>query len=281
MTTAAHTFNISGTNTATLDSVSTISGPGFGITKAGTGTLASQRRQYLYRHDERLTAGTLKAGNANAATGGQHADDVTGSGLLDLNGNNATVVNTIASAATNTITDNSSGTGTSTFSETLQANTLSGFGNRWRHTQEEWPSIFPTITAESSILPATCGEHVFGSGLTLTYSNTNGTRLQINAPVTTAGSAGAITSGPFGTGPITLGQAATRIKAGIYFNTGANNNTLVNDIIFNISALGNRSAPAFAPDSSGHCPPRDDHRQPGSGHLQHQRHGVVLAYRAE
>jgi autotransporter-associated beta strand protein len=69
LTTASHTFNISGANVATLDATSPISGATFGITKAGTGTLKLCGAN-TYSGGTTISNGTLTAGCNNALASG-------------------------------------------------------------------------------------------------------------------------------------------------------------------------------------------------------------------
>ncbi len=65
LTTATHTFNISGANTATMDAASPISGATFGITKSGSGTLKLCAAN-TYSGGTTISNGTLAVGRDNA-----------------------------------------------------------------------------------------------------------------------------------------------------------------------------------------------------------------------
>ena len=67
LTTASHTFDISGSNTATLDANSPISGLTFGITKQGTGSLVLQASN-TYTGATVINAGTLSLGTTSSIT---------------------------------------------------------------------------------------------------------------------------------------------------------------------------------------------------------------------
>jgi fibronectin-binding autotransporter adhesin len=73
--------------------------------------------------------------------------------------------------------------------------------------------------------------NTFSGNLILADGIGDGTRLRIESEVVTVGTAGAITSSPFGTGSIIIGESPTD-NAGILFDVYANN-TLVNDVVFN------------------------------------------------
>lgn len=69
LTTASHTFNISGANTATMDANSPISGATFGITKSGAGTLKLLAAN-TYSGGTTVSNGTLVVGRDNALASG-------------------------------------------------------------------------------------------------------------------------------------------------------------------------------------------------------------------
>ena len=83
----SHTFNISGSNTGTLDATSVISGPGAGITKAGTGTLALSGTN-TYTGDTTVTAGTLalSSSTSNNNIGSSETILVGPAATLDVTG---------------------------------------------------------------------------------------------------------------------------------------------------------------------------------------------------
>ena len=88
----------------------------------------------------------------------------------------------------------------------------------------------------------------YSGGLTLKNSAGGGTRLTINAAVSTVGTPGNITSSPFGRGPIIIGEAVTD-KAGLYILTSANN-TIANEFIVN-TPLGTDQPYALRVDTTG------------------------------
>jgi fibronectin-binding autotransporter adhesin len=159
-----------------------------------------------------IAGGTIQQGAANVLPVGR-ALTVNGTGVFDLNGFNASV-STVGGAATATVTDNAAGAGTSTLS----------------------------ITAAGTV-PVALKDGATRT-VALRVSNVNGNFLLNNAGNTFSGglvltantrmSPGAITAGAYGTGTITVGEAATD-SAGIYFGTATQ--TLANPIIAN-TALG-------------------------------------------
>lgn len=84
-TSGAHTFAISGSNTATLDSTSIISGVGFGITKAGSGTLTLTSAS-TYTGATNVDAGKLVVGVNGVGSLGSTSVLVNNTGTLGGSG---------------------------------------------------------------------------------------------------------------------------------------------------------------------------------------------------
>ena len=141
LTTASHTFNISGSNTATLDATSIISGLTFGITKSGSGSLVLQAAN-TYSGATTVQAGRLVAGaNAAASTNGPFGNAssaiVLGNGSTLAADEPAILINgafsvgraiTVGSVADNGVAYNatiggSNSTGTSTYTSNITLNT--------------------------------------------------------------------------------------------------------------------------------------------------------------
>ena len=87
----------------------------------------------------------------------------------------------------------------------------------------------------------------YSGGFTLRHNAASGTRVQIGSQIATIGPPGAIVSSPFGTGAITIGEAATDRAA---FYVTAANTRIFNNIVFN-TALGNDRPSAFRVDAGG------------------------------
>ncbi|WP_425616402.1 beta strand repeat-containing protein [Anatilimnocola sp. NA78] len=205
-----------------------VTGGAFGIIKTGGGALTLSGTN-TYTGTTAINGGTLKLGSSTALPNAPLT--MAGTGILDLNGFNATVSNVASSLTTNTIIDNSAGAGTSTFTVTAQANTINSIirDGATRTVAFAYANNLPSTL----LFPLTAG-NTFSGGLTLLHNAVGGTRLWVNGLVSTIGTAGAIVSSPFGRGPIIIGQAATD-RAGIYIG-GVPNLTIHNEIIFNTAA---------------------------------------------
>ena len=204
------------------------------LTKAGTGTWTLSGAN-SYTGTTTISGGTLLLNHASALPVGGLLS-MSGTGILDLNGNNVSIANVSASATTNRITDNSVVVGTTLFNVSAATTTISSL-----ITNGATRAIAVRIAnslSNASLFPEN-NANTFSGGLTLAHNAVGGTRFSIDSPIVTVGSAGAIVSGPFGTGPIYIGEAASD-KAGIMFVTQTNN-TLVNALVFN-TALGNDRA---------------------------------------
>lgn len=176
-----------------------------------------------------VSGGSIRLGNA-AGIGTGRAVTMGASTLLDLNGFNATV-STVAAQASSVITDNSTGTGTTTLAMNnatgaVAANILDGAEK----------DVALRITNNNNNFSLSNPANTFSGGIVLTHTAT-GTRL----------SAGGITAGAYGTGPITVGESATD-KAGIYFANG--NQTVTNAIVAN-TGLGTDRNGTFRIDGTG------------------------------
>ncbi len=202
-----------------------------GFSMAGSGILTISG-QNTHKGTTFISAGTVKVGNSLAFTS-TNPLNLSGSGIFDLNGFDAGITNVSASAATNLITDNGTTPGTSTL-------TVSNFSNTIVSLVKDGAARALALSISNVATPntlfTTANQNTFSGGLTLLHGTGSGTRLRISSLLTTTGSPGAIVSGPYGTGPIRIGESAVD-RAGILIDTVANN-SLKNAIVFN-TALGN------------------------------------------
>ena len=166
---------------------------------------------------------------------------------MDLNGFNTTLTNPGAGGSSGAITDNSTGNGTTTL--TISVPQVAGLSlNTAIKDGVNGQKVGVALTDLDYDTYFNNGGNTFSGGLTLLNGTRYGTRLDIGT-ITSTGSAGAIISSNFGTGPITVGQAATD-HAGIYMVQGHNNQTLLNNIIFN-TTLGNDIPGGLRVESTG------------------------------
>lgn len=186
-----------------------------------------------------VSGGTLKY---VPGTIGNAVPNLSGAGTLDLNGSSASFNDAVTAAITTTITDSGASAGVSTLSMLQTTNTNRTTGAAILDGPARSIAVEFTNANGGQVFNNTASN--FSGGLTL-LNNASGTRLRINSIVATTGAPGAIVSGPFGTGPITVGLAPTD-KAGIYFTAAA---TVVNDIVINTS-LGT-DTPGLRGDAAG------------------------------
>jgi autotransporter-associated beta strand protein len=196
-----------------------------GFTKSGAGTTTLSGVN-TYTGATAVSAGTLKAGSASTFSN-LGVLSMSGTGTFDLAGNNASFTN-LTSVAGNTITTTGAGAGTDVVS-------ISALG-----TDAGASALFTDNGTRKLQINLTAG----GSGSWQATSNLNNTfsgGLVLNGSMRAAvlggtlGTRGAITSGQFGTGAITVnGNSQIQIAS--------SNRTLVNDVIVNGNAgNGNRS----------------------------------------
>lgn len=196
------------------------------VTGGGTVTLNGQ---HSYTGETVVANGTLKAGAATTFnnTGALNLSGATG--VFDLNGNNAAFTS-LAGVAGSTVTDSGGSAGTSTLT----------FGNAGaasgvKFTNGGTRAVGLRVTNNNGNFALTNGANTFSGGLVLGHT-ANGTRL----------SPGTITAGAYGTGAITVGEAATD-RAGIYISTA--NQTLSNPITAN-TGLGTDRVGTFRVDAA-------------------------------
>jgi len=214
-----------------------------GFTKTGNGRVTLGGAN-TYTGATTVSAGTLAAGSSSAFTG-LNSLAISGRATLDLNGVNATFSGDVTTApATVTITDTAAGTGTST----ITFRQTSGVALTTPTLIVDGPSrkvafAFANGNGDQRFSNA---NNTFSGGLTILGSTTGGRMTIGTAPANTFVS-GVLTASPYGTGPITIGQAATDL-AGIY--VVAANATLANPIVAN-TTRGTDRAGTFRIDATG------------------------------
>ncbi|MCW1922005.1 autotransporter-associated beta strand repeat-containing protein [Luteolibacter arcticus] len=198
-----------------------------------------------YTGNTTISDGTLKAGSTGAFLFSA-ALNMSGTGTLDLNGFDASFTNAGGGATTATITDSSAVAGVSTLSIPALGNTT--IATRILNGPTRAVRVIVRNNNSTANLFPIDSPNTFSGGLVLGHNAVGGTRLRISAPPVTVGSAGAIVSSPFGTGPITIGETAAD-RAGILLDS-LSGFTIANAIVFN-TALGN-DQPGFRLDTTGH-----------------------------
>ncbi len=186
------------------------------LTKVGLGTVVLAGTN-TYTGTTSVAEGTLKAGSA-AAFPGTSALVMSGSSTLDLGGFNGAFTNLTATAA-NTITTTGAGSGVDTL--TISALTATS------------PALFTDNGVRQLALsfsgagnPLSNVANTFSGGLGI------GSTVRISVLNGTVGAPGAIASGPFGRGTITVNGGNT-FDAGAQIWFAASNRILVNDVIVN------------------------------------------------
>ena len=217
-----------------------ISGAG-GLSKSGSNTLTLAAAN-SYAGTTTISAGTLRIG----ASGGLPSSNpiaLAGTAVLDLNGFDTTVTNVSSSVVGATIIDNSAVAGTTTFTVSAQVNVIACLVKDGA-TRQLAVAVANSFS-NNSIFTVT-NQNTFSGGLTLLHNAAAGTFLTLTSALSTTGTAGNITSGPYGRGAITVGQNAAS-RAQPYLFSGAL--TIVNDIIWNTS-LGT-NVPGLRCDTTG------------------------------
>lgn len=204
------------------------------LNKSGSGTFTLGTAN-TYSGGTYISAGALAIGNASAIPVGGRLI-LLGTGTLDLNGSSVTVGTIDASGSGNTITDNSAGSGTNTFIINNQLFTSASIAALIKDGPSKVVAVGLINDNVGQNIPfALNAANTYSGGLTLKNGSHlptgNGTRLYVNSGVTTVGTAGNITSSPFGRGPISIGEAPTD-KAQLWIS---NVGTIHNDLIVNTS----------------------------------------------
>jgi fibronectin-binding autotransporter adhesin len=169
---------------------------------------------------------------------------MSGTGVFDLNGYDVAFAGTTpGGVATNLITDNAAGTGTSVL--TFRQPTNAGVTTAAQITDGPSRKLGIVLVNANGSQQFTNAANTFSGGITLLHSN-DGTRIQVGSAPTNTFVEGVLTASPYGTGPITIGQIATD-KAGIFVSVA--NTTIANAIVFNTGLGTDRAGMRY--DSTG------------------------------
>ncbi len=226
------TLQLDGTSTDNLISGNISDGTAtpLSLTKANTGTWTLSGNNG-YTGATTINAGTLAAGSSTAFNN-TSALSMAGSGTLNLGGFDASFTSINAGVSTNTITTSGLGTATDTLTISNMTPTNTNFAGLISDGATRKVAV--AISSNGLNTGLSNVNNTFSGGFTLlgqTGANTYGVKL---VPVTGATvSGGVVTKGPYGTGSIYIGQAATD-KAQFYFT--ADSVTLANNIVVNTSA---------------------------------------------
>jgi autotransporter-associated beta strand protein len=192
-----------------------------------------------------VAAGTLKAGSSTAFTGTSPLV-MSASTTFDLGASDASFTTINAGALSNTITASSAGTGTSTLSLVNGGSSFLG-----AITDGDTRKVAVRCRATNASNVPNNSDNTYSGGLTLLGgidALTSGTRLIPFSTFTTVDpETGLVTSGPYGTGPIRIGEVSTD-KVQVYFQAAGR--TIANDIIVN-TAAGTDTAGTFRVESGG------------------------------
>jgi autotransporter-associated beta strand protein len=218
-------YAASNTSGNTIISANLLVNGAAGFTMSGVGGTTTLSGANTYTGATSVSGGTLKAGSANAFND-LGALSLSSTGAFNLAGFNAAFTN-LTSASTNTITTTGTGSGT----DVLTISALgSDAGASAVFTDNGTRKLQVVLNTSAGSVQATSNtNNTFSGGLIL-----NGT-MRAAVLGGTVGTPGAITSGQFGTGAITV-NGSSQIQI------AASNRTLVNDVIVNGNA-GNGSRP--------------------------------------
>jgi len=242
--TAPTTAGLSGSGIVSAAGVTTLTlNPAAGVTANFTGAITGGTNLTVSGSGTQVLAGTntwagtttLSSGSLKLGSSGAIPSTTTltlNGGVLDLSANNLTVNTLTAGTSSALVTDNAAASGTSTFAVKTSGTSVvfapqiaDGLNGR---------KLAVQLSSSTTQLFASAfgnGGSTFSGGYIL--SGTNQLRIQVGS-VTSTGSAGAVTSSNFGTGPIVFGTgAADRVQLML----GATNTTILNDMAVN-SALG-------------------------------------------
>ncbi|MCX7414566.1 MAG: autotransporter-associated beta strand repeat-containing protein, partial [Planctomycetia bacterium] len=208
-----------------------------GLTKTGSGMLTLSGAN-SYSGATTISQGTLKAGSA-AALPAATALTVNSTGVLDLNGFNATVASLAAGASTAKITNSVVGTGTLSISNFNAAVTTliedGGAGQK----------VALVVAGGQSIPNFANTNNTFSGGLTI--SSAASTRLWNGTITTTLNGDGSIQSSNLGTGTVTIGTTTGNAQ----FALTSPNTNVYNPLVFNAAGYIDGGSAAFRADSTG------------------------------
>jgi autotransporter-associated beta strand protein len=209
-----------------------------GLTKTGSGMLTLSGAN-SYSGATTISQGTLKAGSA-AALPAATALTVNSTGVLDLNGFNATVASLAAGAATAKITNSVVGTGTLS---------ISGFNTSLSTLIEDGglgQKVAVVMGGGQSTPNFANANNTFSGGLTISSASVT-TRLWNGGITTTLNGDGSIQSSNLGTGTVTIGTTT----GGAQFGLTAANTNVYNPIVFNAAGYIDGGFAAFRADTTG------------------------------
>jgi fibronectin-binding autotransporter adhesin len=209
-----------------------------GLLKIGSGALVLSGSN-SYSGATTISAGTFRVGSASALPAAT-ALTVNSTGVLDLNGFNATVASLAAGAATAKITNSVVGTGTLTinaFSTTLSTLIEDGGAGQKVAVLMGGGQFTPNLANTNN---------TFSGGLTIS-SSASLTRLWNFTITTSLNGDGSIQSSNLGTGTVTIGT--TTGNAQFALNSGST--SVYNPIVFNAAGYADGGLGAFRADSTG------------------------------
>ncbi len=214
----------SGTGLFNQSTSGSITGSGITFTQGSSGTSVLSGTN-AYTGTTSISAGTLAAGSSTAFSN-TSALSMSGTGSFDLGGYNATFTGLNGGTVNNTITNSGTGTDANTLKLITPTANFTGLIT-------DGSSRKTAVSVGASFTPSNLN-NTFSGGLNLLGVSAEGAATLKLTPISGATVVGGVvTKGAYGTGTITMGQAATD-KVQFYFN--ASNLTLANNIVVNTNA---------------------------------------------